>query len=176
MWVRCASLQPSAHLFVLGSEVSSAVHDLCASILNDLPADWDVGHTILPAVGICWLKKREDAACWGKKDANKPSDQLGKIGLIRKIWYKFGIAHHALWWLWCWQNAFQSQRCPEAHPQPQPAVSSCRRLRLLQKVAHARPLTPHLLGIPQHQQPLQKEEIAEHCVYRESCNWHSSLV
>lgn len=74
--MRCASPQLSAHLFIFGSEISSAVHDLGASILNDLPTDWDVGHTILPAVGVSWLKKREDAACWGRKDVGKPSGKL----------------------------------------------------------------------------------------------------
>lgn len=65
--MRRTSPQPSAYLFVLGSEVSCAVHDLRASILDDLSADWDVGHTILPAVGICRLKEREDAARWERK-------------------------------------------------------------------------------------------------------------
>lgn len=52
---------------IRGREVPRAVGHLAASIFNDLSADWDVDHPILPAVGVGWLIEREDAAGWEKR-------------------------------------------------------------------------------------------------------------
>lgn len=49
----------SAHLLVLCSQIPCAIGDLGASVLNDFPADWNIGYSVLPAVGVGWLEEGE---------------------------------------------------------------------------------------------------------------------
>lgn len=56
------------HLFVLGCEVPCAVRDLRASVLNDLSADWNVGHSILSAVRVGRLQEREHTGGCGDRN------------------------------------------------------------------------------------------------------------
>lgn len=69
----------AAHLLILGSEVSWAVCDLCASVLNDLSADWDVGHSILPAVGVRRLEEWKDTGGWWR---NRGKNQFIRSNII----------------------------------------------------------------------------------------------
>jgi len=80
-------LQDTTHLLVLGSEVPCAVGDLCASVLDDLSADWNIGHAILSAVGVGRLEEGEDTGGCGEEEEN----QLVWVGVTQKRFHRWDL-------------------------------------------------------------------------------------